>query len=201
MIGASLSEALIRVRADLAALRVEWALVGGLAVSVLSEPRTTRDLDVAVAVEGDAEAERVVQQLQNRGYRLAAAPIEQTARGRLATVRMLIPGRKVEGILFDLLLASSGIEREVVAAAETLEVLPGVWVPVVQLSHLLALKILAFRPQDREDARQLLRWARPSDLEITRRLLDLIERRQYNRGADLGQRLLELQAAAAGEEP
>jgi hypothetical protein len=31
-------------------LRVPWALIGGLAVSVRAEPRFTRDIDLAVAV-------------------------------------------------------------------------------------------------------------------------------------------------------
>jgi hypothetical protein len=36
---------------------VPFALVGGLAVSVHVEPRFTRDIDLAVAVAGDAKAE------------------------------------------------------------------------------------------------------------------------------------------------
>lgn len=36
-----------------------WAVVGGLAVSVRAEPRTTRDVDVAVALAADDEAEVV----------------------------------------------------------------------------------------------------------------------------------------------
>ena len=201
MIGTALAEGLIRVRTDLIALRRPWALVGGLAVSVLSEPRTTRDLDVAVAVESDEEAEEVVQRLQDRGYRLAQAPFEQTARGRLATVRLLIPGRRAEGVLFDVLLASSGIEAEVVAAARTVEVLPGAWVPVATLGHLLALKILAFRAQDQQDARQLLIRTQPQDVDLCRRLLDLIERRQYNRGADLQRRFQEFLAESGKGAP
>jgi len=39
------------------------ALVGGLAVSARAEPRLTRDVEVAVAVAGDAEAEPLMQAL------------------------------------------------------------------------------------------------------------------------------------------
>ena len=42
---------------------VPWALVGGLAVSVRVEPRFTRDIDLAVAVEDDASAERLIREL------------------------------------------------------------------------------------------------------------------------------------------
>jgi hypothetical protein len=37
-----------------------WALVGGLAVSVRTEPRFTRDVDLAVAVFDDNEAEALI---------------------------------------------------------------------------------------------------------------------------------------------
>lgn len=37
-----------------------WAIVGGLAVSVRTEPRFTRDLDLAVAVSDDQAAEALV---------------------------------------------------------------------------------------------------------------------------------------------
>lgn len=40
--------------------REAWALVGGLAVSVRTEPRFTRDLDLAVAVSNDREAESIL---------------------------------------------------------------------------------------------------------------------------------------------
>ena len=52
--------------ADLDALKVRWALVGGLAISVRSVPRFTKDLDFAVAVANDSEAEDVVHRLRGR---------------------------------------------------------------------------------------------------------------------------------------
>ena len=54
---------------DFEVLGLRWALVGGLAVSARAEPRTTRDVDVAVAVNDDAGAEAAVLALRHRGYR------------------------------------------------------------------------------------------------------------------------------------
>jgi hypothetical protein len=51
--------------ADLDALKVRWALIGGLAVSVRSVPRFTKDLDFAIAVANDSEAEDVVHRLDD----------------------------------------------------------------------------------------------------------------------------------------
>ena len=63
---------------DLATQRL--ALVGGLAVSARAEPRFTRDVDLAVAVVSDDEAERLVSRLVTRGYRISAQ-VEQDATG------------------------------------------------------------------------------------------------------------------------
>ena len=121
-------EAALRgIGADLDRHGITWALVGGFAVSARAEPRFTRDVDVAVAITDDREAEALVHALISDGYRLLAA-VEQDAVERLATVR-LAPALD-EGVVVDVLFASSGIETEIVHAAEAIEILPGLTVPV-----------------------------------------------------------------------
>lgn len=85
----------------------QFALVGGLAVSMRSEPRFTKDVDLAVSVADDADAEQVVHSLLQIGYSVLAS-LEQIATGRLATIRLRPP---VEGseIVVDLLFASCEI--------------------------------------------------------------------------------------------
>jgi len=46
-------------------------------------------------------------------------------------------------MIVDLLFASSGIEAGIIAAATTLEVLPGVHAATAAIGHLIALKVLA----------------------------------------------------------
>ena len=108
---------------------------------------------------------------------------------RLATTRIVPPGEERDGLVVDLLFASSGVEAEVVAAAEPLEVLPGLRVPVAQIGHLIALKLLArddrTRPQDRVDLVALLRAARATDLTQARQTGRLIQERGFARGRDL----------------
>ena len=53
----SFEGALREVTGHLAHAGVRFALIGGLAVSARTEPRFTRDADLAVAVTSDAEAE------------------------------------------------------------------------------------------------------------------------------------------------
>lgn len=166
-----------------------FALVGGLAVSARTEPRFTRDVDLAVRVAADSDAEALIRALLARGWRVLAQ-VEQEATGRLATVRLAPPeGVPAGKVVVDLLFASSGVEPELVSAAEPLEVLEGVTVPVATTSHLLALKVLSndpvTRPQDLVDARGLLAIASPSELEETRNLLSRIRERGFHRGKAL----------------
>lgn len=169
-------------------LGLPYALIGGLAVSVRTEPRFTRDIALAIAVTDDAEAERILYELQNRGY-LIQAIVEQQAAHRLTTARLQPPGQPSEGIIVDLLFASSGIEPEIVREATDLEVFQGLPLPVCRSGHLLALKILARddvrRPQDTVDIRALLKDISQDEIELAYSAVRLITSRQFHRGRDL----------------
>lgn len=183
----SLEAALRQIHTDLTEAHVSFALVGGLAVSVRTEPRFTRDADLAVALAGDAEAEALIRSLRARDYGIEAI-VEQEAVGRLATVR-LTRSRKPRAPVIDLLFASSGIEPEVVAEAEPIELLPNLTIGVAREGHLIALKVLsrddAGRPQDLVDLRALQRVASSGELARARQSLALIAARGYHRGRDL----------------
>jgi nucleotidyltransferase AbiEii toxin of type IV toxin-antitoxin system len=177
-----------RIVSDLAALGRRFALVGGLAVSVRTEPRLTRDSDLAVLVADDRDAEALVRNLLARRWRVAAA-MEQNVAGRLATVRLAPAPGDAGGPVVDLLFASSGIEPEVVGAADPIEALPGFTIAVARSGHLIALKVLArddrTRPQDRVDLAALLSRADAATLVEARESLALITRRGFHRGRDL----------------
>ncbi len=152
------------------------------------EPRLTRDADLVVLVAGDADAETLVLGLQERGWRVIAA-IEQEVAERLATVRLVETNEDSRGAVIDLLFASSGIEPEIVAAADPLEVVPGFAVPIARMGHLIALKVLArddrTRPQDRVDLAALLSRADTAILQEAREALALIAARGFHRRRDL----------------
>ncbi len=182
-------EALLDVATRLRRLRVPFALVGGLAVSLRAEVRFTRDVDLAIAVGSDEDVERIARTLAGEGFALVAV-VEQDERKRIAIARLRAPS----GVVIDLLAASSGIEHEIVAAARETPEFSGV--PVATSEHLLAMKILSMRDarlQDRIDARNLLAMG-PVDTKETQRLLGLIESRGFARGQDLQTKLAELLA-------
>jgi predicted nucleotidyltransferase len=188
---------------DLTEVRVKWALVGGLAVSTRVEPRMTRDVDAAVAVESDDEAEQVAFQLQQRGYKLQTL-LENRRVQCIATARLEPPeSSDGRGAVVDLLFGSSGIEREIVVAADTIEVLPSLWIPVATIGHLIAMKTLARddreRPQDYDDLRALILEATDEDLRLARESVALIADRGFHRGRELASDLEHIIRQVLGE--
>lgn len=180
-----LAAAIRRVCKDLEAAGLRYALVGGLAVSARAEPRLTRDIDLAVAVQNDRDAETILQDLSGRGYRIVTV-VEHARMKRLATARL---APKSDRVIVDLLFASCGIEPEIVDRAEVLEILPGVTIPVARAGHLIAMKLLARddrqRPQDLDDIRALLAIADATQRRLVTTAIDKIVERGFSRGRDL----------------
>ncbi len=181
-----LEEYVKTVAEHLRGLRVEFALVGGIAVSLRTIERFTKDVDFAISVEGDAEAESIVESLRRAGFRIAMF-LEREEDGRLATVR-LISGGEVE-VFVDLLFATSGIENEVIADATSLEVFPGFVVKLASVPSLIAMKLLSadwdVRPQDIIDLRYLIKSANRDEIAKTSNLIGLINERGFNRNKEL----------------
>lgn len=186
--------ALARIASSLVARKRGFALVGGLAVSLRAEVRFTRDVDVAVSVSDDVDAEGLLHDLASDGFR-PIATVEHESVGRLSTVRLGSP----EGVVVDLLFASCGIEAEITARALDVELPQMGALPVARAEELLAMKVLSMRDarlQDRLDALRLIELA-SADLDVVRANLVLIEQRSYHRGQDLRKKLEELLATAS----
>ena len=182
----------------LSALRcenVEGCIVGGLAVSARCDPRFTRDVDIAVVVDTDEHAEALIHALTLHGLRMVGL-IEQEAVGRLAMARLSTD----DGLSVDLLIASSGIEGEVVARAETLEVVRGMLLPVARTGHLIALKLLSVGPgreTDAADLRSLAVVATEGDWNLASEAVAQIQERGFARGRQLDSELLTLRDQTA----
>jgi hypothetical protein len=143
---------------------------------------------VAVAVADDPSAEALVADLTAAGFALRMS-LEQQALGRLAAVRLLPPGEGHDGVLLDVLFASSGIEADICREAERLEVVPGLVVPVASAGHLVAMKLLALSPerlQDEIDLRALVSRLTEDDRALARAAVARIEQLGANRAKPLG---------------
>ena len=169
------------------------ALVGGLAVSIRTRPRLTRDVDVAVAVDVDKQAERVAFELSKAGYSLREM-FESRITGYVSTLRFNHPldPSDAEEPTIDLLFSSSGIEKELVHSATPVRSRSGTSVRVARLPYLVALKVLSEsedRPNDRDDLKALIRVASADELREAAELVVLIEERGYHRDRELQPRL------------
>jgi hypothetical protein len=194
-----LLDALRRAGEEFDRRRLGWALVGGLAVSIRAEPRFTRDVDIALAIADDAGIEGLIADLRAQGYGLETV-LEQVALRRLATARLVPPGGPAGGIVLDLLFASSGIESDVCEAAERLEIVPGLSVPVARTGHLVAMKLLSraeHRLQDDLDLRHLAAVLTTEDIDLARRAVLRIAEVGAHRGRDLAADLERYLAADA----
>lgn len=165
---------------------VKYAVIGGIAVSFRSVIRTTNDLDLAVVVNDDSEAESIVHRLMDLGYR-PEIQLESDDTDRLSTVRMLSAGERE--VFVDLLFASSGIEREVVLGAEPIEIFSGLYLPVASRPALIALKVLSANPETRrrdiDDLQNLIEASSPAEVDAARHLTNLITERGFSRKKDL----------------
>lgn len=173
-------------RASIEILREQdapFALIGGIALGFRSAPRATQDVDFAVAID-DAAAERLVHAFQASGFRIDAVLVNKRDR-TLATVRVHDPSTKV---LVDLLISFCGIEREVVDGA-SMERWRDLRLPVVSRGHLVAMKLLANRKQDRADLENLLRALPAADQRQALEAVGQIMTARRGDGRDLHQEL------------
>jgi hypothetical protein len=102
-----------------------------------------------------------------------------------------------DGVEVDLLTASSGIEAEIVADADEVEIVDGVRAPVAATGHLMALKLLSVAPgreTDVVDLRALARIADDREWSRAAVAVALITERGYHRGRDLIADLASLRA-------
>lgn len=166
----------------------KWALIGALAVSAHTEPRTTRDIDVAVVLNDKFNQDALIKLLLARNFTGETVLMHALPTHPLG-IRLMAPSQFGTPVAVDLLFSSSGIESEIIADARSIEVFPGIALPVASVGHLIAMKVLAQnddeRLKDRVDLHHLLVIATKDDLEVARTALVLIERRGFNRGKDL----------------
>ncbi len=148
----------------LEAERVPYAAIGGVAVSLLAQPRATQDIDAVIWLEQERWGELLeVGAAYGFTPRISAA-VEFAARSRVLLLRH-VPS----GISIDLSCAALTFEQELIERAVTLD-LGGVKLKVPTPEDLLITKAVAHRPKDlidieaiieahpRLDVRRIQRW-------------------------------------------
>jgi hypothetical protein len=125
-----------------------WYLFDAQAVVVHGVPRLSADLDITLALSPDAP-DRFAQDMERAGFVLQ---VRDPAFIRRTHVMPFI--HDATGMPLDVVLAASGLEDEFLARAINVD-LDGTVVPVIHVEDLIIGKILAGRPKDIEDVRNL----------------------------------------------
>ncbi|WP_157975232.1 hypothetical protein [Glycomyces dulcitolivorans] len=153
------------------ALEAPWALAGSLAVSARIEPVYMTHASVILSVKKEEIAHGILDGLEEMGLRLlsvtdqmsvknwdhergvpadpANLEIEHHPNGLVAGAR-LVDDTGDRDLDVDLVFAASGIESEITAAAEELEILPGQTFSVARTGHLIAMTLLSFGETGRQ---------------------------------------------------
>jgi hypothetical protein len=141
--------ALRSLAAALEELGIDGALIGGVAVSLLAEPRFTRDLDAVIMYDTEVTAS-LMEALAHHDLIPLFDDAEQFAReSRVIPLR-----HKLTGIVVDVMLGCMPFESEVVARAKPSGE-PGVPMSLATPEDLVILKAIASRPKDLEDIRNI----------------------------------------------
>jgi len=139
---------LVSVVGALDAGAVEYALVGGLAVTVWGAPRATKDIDLLVRGEDVDRGKAAVRVL---GYTLEALPMEFSDGMQLQRVSKVVDRALMT---VDFILVDKNLEA--VWASRQRRAIEGGELSVVSREALIAMKVAAGRPQDQADVVRLL---------------------------------------------
>jgi hypothetical protein len=143
-----------RVLDRLARARLDSAVIGSVALAVHGYVRATRDLDLAVAAITFGGLRRVAEALRADGFRVhVGEPAPDDVLGGVVTVE----GDDFDPIQIVNLIAPGGrhgkLARDAIASAQRVAELG---LPVVDVPHLVALKLLAGSRKDELDVLELL---------------------------------------------
>lgn len=141
----------LRDLADLLNSRdISYAIIGGLAVLIRGRARFTDDIDAVIALYPE-QAIVLVRNLQGTPFMPAFEGVEDVInRGLIA------PLQHIEtGVIVDLALGLLPFEQGAIARA-TPQLLGDLEMPVVTAEDLLVMKVVASRPRDIDDAREIV---------------------------------------------
>jgi hypothetical protein len=144
----TLYDELSGVLARLAGAKVEYALVGGLAVAVWGAPRATKDIDLLVRRE---DLPRALEAVAGAGFTLAALPFEFKDGTEVQRVNKVDPSGNLMTV--DFMLVDKNLEP-MWASRVRLPFAQGE-VVVVSRDALIAMKARAARAQDLADIQNL----------------------------------------------
>ncbi len=155
--------------ADVAATQgLRWYVFGAQAVNLLGYPRATADLDVTFELASE-DTGRFVASLTRAGF-----DPRFTDAAFIATTRVIPVVHRASGLPVDIVLAGPGLEQLFLDEVEHVE-LEEHRIPILSLENLIVTKLIAGRPKDLEDVRELVKLGRALDRTKVERVLAVVE--------------------------
>lgn len=143
-------EAALVAFADLAKqLGIRWYVFGAQAVNLHGFARATADLDLTIEL-GELAVSKLVAKLRQGGFVPRFADAEF-----IAATRVIPVVHRASKLPIDLVLAGPGLEQQFLDEV-TLRRIDKRDIPVLSLENLIITKLLAGRPKDLEDVRELV---------------------------------------------
>jgi hypothetical protein len=147
-----------------------WYLFGAQAAIIWGSPRLSADIDITAVIE-PASVEAFVDTMTRHGFDVVFADSDFVAR-----TRVLPFVHQRTGVPIDIVLAGPGLEEDFLHRAICVD-LEGTPISVISPEDLVITKVLAGRPKDIEDVRNVVHQRRASlDAERIRNILQLLER-------------------------
>jgi hypothetical protein len=130
-------------------LGIRWYVFGAQAVSFHGFPRTTADLDLTIEL-GERSIQTVIAALVKAGF----TP-RFTDPGIITSTRVIPVVHATSKYPLDLVLAGQGLEEQFLDEV-IIHKLGRTSIPVLSIENLIVTKLLAARPKDLEDIRELI---------------------------------------------
>lgn len=152
-------------------LDLRWYLFDAQAALLYGSARLTGDVDVTAKLER-CEPRHLVDALVSVGFRLRVRDVD----GFIARTRVIPLLHEESRMPLDVVLAGPGIEDLFLERANTRKLTDTLSVPVACAEDLVAMKILAGRPKDIDDAEAIVgATANALDVELIRATVRLLE--------------------------
>lgn len=131
-------------------LDINFAIVGGVAVALVSTPRYTADID-AIILNVDHRLEWLIDEMGKAGFKARADDqLNMTRRTRVLTLS------DSSGINVDLILGLLPFDEDLVDRASDVILNDSSTIRVALPEHLIVMKAIAWRPKDQQDIRELV---------------------------------------------
>jgi hypothetical protein len=130
-------------------LGLRWYVFGAQAVNLHGFPRATADIDLTIFLDGRSVRD-VIAHLRKAGF---DPRFDDEA--FIAVSHVIAVSHRASGLPMDLVLAGPGLEQRFLDEVEH-HLVDRQRIPVLSLENLVVTKVLAGRPRDLEDVRELV---------------------------------------------